>query len=288
MALWVSDPRYVAVAPVERECSMGWVIIAVLVAGIAVAFLALRTITVNPGSVVLLYRKGRFERQLEPGYHRWLGTVRHTTTVVVPTVDVPLHGHELSVLTKDQFSFRLTLTPVCKITDAQKYYESQPPVTDARMIALGWAAPSGLNFALLAPALAAATLDQVARFTLEEFISDPVGGVETIREKLGGSVPGAELVDLLVTSIIMPPEVRKMFTEVERARRESLATLERARGEQASLRALANAARAMQSNPQLAQLRMLQTMETAKGAKTFVFGQQAAMNSTANGTPEPD
>lgn len=288
MALRVSDPRCAAVAPVERECSMGWVIIGALVAGIAVAFLAVRTITVNPGSVALLYRKGKFERLLEPGYHRWIGSVRHTKTVMVPTVDVPLHGHELSVLTKDQFSFRLTLTPVCRITDPQKYYESQPPVMDARMIGLGWAAPSGMNFALLAPTLAAAALDQVARLTLEEFIADPALGVETIREKLGGSAAGAELVDLLVTSIIMPPEVRKMFTEVERARRESLATLERARGEQASLRALANAARAMQSNPQLAQLRLLQTMETAKGAKTFVLGQPTTTSSATSVVPQPE
>lgn len=63
-----------------------------------------------------------------------------------------------------------------------------------------------------------------------------------------------------------------MFTEAERARREGLAALERARSEQAALRVLANAARNLAGNPELAQLRLWQTMENAKGAKTFVLG----------------
>ena len=75
-----------------------------------------------------------------------------------------------------------------------------------------------------------------------------------------------------------------MFTEVERARREGLASLERAKSEQASLRALANAARNMAGNPQLAQLKMLQVMENAKGAKTFVLGDQG----TASGVSTKD
>ena len=66
-----------------------------------------------------------------------------------------------------------------------------------------------------------------------------------------------------------------MFTEVERSRVEAEAALERARGEQAALRALANAARLIKDNPALANLRFLQTLETAPGAKTFVIGSGA-------------
>jgi hypothetical protein len=87
----------------------------------------------------------------------------------------------------------------------------------------------------------------------------------------------------------MPPEIRKMFTEVERARRDGLAALERARGETASLRALANAARSLSGNPQLAHLRTLQAVESAKGAKTFVFGgtlSQAIAGSAMESSPE--
>ena len=82
---------------------------------------------------------------------------------------------------------------------------------------------------------------------------------------------------MLVTSITLPPETRKMFTEVERSKIEAEAALERARGEQASLRALANAARLIQNNPALANLRLLQTMEQTPGAKTFVLGSDAVL-----------
>ena len=63
-----------------------------------------------------------------------------------------------------------------------------------------------------------------------------------------------------------------MFTEVERAKRAGLASLERARAEQASLRALANAARTMANNPDLAKLRLWQVVEQAAGQKTFILG----------------
>lgn len=88
---------------------------------------------------------------------------------------------------------------------------------------------------------------------------------------LGEAMPGVTVEQLIVTELLVPPEVRKMFTEVERARREGLAQLERARAEQAALRALANAARSFKNNPELAQLRTLQLMESSKGNKTFVL-----------------
>jgi len=56
-----------------------------------------------------------------------------------------------------------------------------------------------------------------------------------------------------------------------RARREGLAALERARGETAALRNLANAARMIEQNPHLLQLRTLQVMEHTMG-NTYVLG----------------
>jgi len=56
-----------------------------------------------------------------------------------------------------------------------------------------------------------------------------------------------------------------------KARKEGEAALERARGETAALRSLANAARMLQDNPQLMQLRMLQAMGESAG-NTLVVG----------------
>ena len=55
---------------------------------------------------------------------------------------------------------------------------------------------------------------------------------------------------------------------------EGLAALERARGEQAALRSLANAARLMRGNPELQALRTLQALSATPGrpAPTLVLG----------------
>ncbi|MCA1706792.1 MAG: hypothetical protein LC808_27445 [Actinobacteria bacterium] len=55
------------------------------------------------------------------------------------------------------------------------------------------------------------------------------------------------------------------------ARAEGLAALERARGETAALRNLANAARLCADNPALLQLRLLQQLSTGSG-HTVVIG----------------
>lgn len=70
---------------------------------------------------------------------------------------------------------------------------------------------------------------------------------------------------------MFPGELRRTFAQVVAARKEGLAALERARGETASLRNLANAARMMSANPTLLQLRLLQELGRSAG-NTIVLG----------------
>ena len=73
---------------------------------------------------------------------------------------------------------------------------------------------------------------------------------------------------------MFPGELRKIFSEVVKAQKEGQAALERARGETASLRNLANAARMIEGSPGLMNLRVLQTIANAAGGagNTFVMG----------------
>lgn len=245
---------------------MGWVLIGLAVLAGVIGFSASKRLTVATGTVALLYRDGVFARRLSPGRHRWFDLSSATQATVIPTTKLVLPKQEVTVMTKDQFSFKLGLTPTCQITEPQTYHEAKPAASAA------WPIEFGFGFQELTPTLNAAAIESVAKLTLDEFLAEPAAVIPAVTERLASALPGAELCDLLITSITMPPEVRKMFTEVERAKREGLAALERARGETASLRALANAARSLQDNPQLAQLRTLQVMESAKGAKTFVLG----------------
>ena len=64
--------------------------------------------------------------------------------------------------------------------------------------------------------------------------------------------------------------LKQIFAQVVEARKSSEAALERARGETASLRQLANAARMLEGNPALLTMKTLQAM--ANGKNTIVLG----------------
>jgi len=76
---------------------------------------------------------------------------------------------------------------------------------------------------------------------------------------------------------MLPGELRKAYSEVLKAKQEGQAALERARGESAALRNLANAARLIESQPALVTLRFLQTLEASTSGKTFVMNDLAAL-----------
>ena len=67
--------------------------------------------------------------------------------------------------------------------------------------------------------------------------------------------------------------MKRAFADVLKARQEGQAALERARGESASLRNLANAAKVMEGNPALMNLRLMQSLTAAQNAgNTLVLG----------------
>lgn len=241
--------------------------IAALVAGILVgSYLvgARRRLIVNENHVGLLYRNGRFERALDPGLHHWFDFRRSTSSVIVPTMPFVEAAVSTEAMSSDRFAFRLHIAPVIRVTDPRVQYESIPK--DEQQF------PGYGRFPLLGTAIHSLIGARFAERTIEQIIANPAAALAGLEEALAPFVPGAVVEQLLVTGLTLPPEIRKMFTEVERARHEGLASLERARGEQAALRALANAARSLENNPGLAQLRLIQTMEGAKGQKSFVLG----------------
>ncbi|MCK0127421.1 SPFH domain-containing protein [Erythrobacter sp. F6033] len=244
-----------------------------LIAAVAVLGLVLRTMlnrhVVHLGHTGLLYSNESFVKTLEPGAYWRFDPLSNDTIVSVSMVPTALTPNQFDVISKDQFAFRLTLAPLVTITDARAFHEGAAPV--AVDMAQFYPGPE-MRLSRLNPVLAHAVMAAVSAKTLEEFVANPQAALEGLKDQIADVLPGTTVDRIAITSIQLPPEVRKMFTEVERARREGLAGLERAKAEQASLRALANAARNLANNPQLAQLRMLQTMESAKGAKTFVLG----------------
>lgn len=70
---------------------------------------------------------------------------------------------------------------------------------------------------------------------------------------------GLNLKSVGVKDIMLPGELKKIFSQVIQARKESLALLEKARGETATLRNLANASKLIADNPALMKLKLLQS-----------------------------
>ncbi len=70
--------------------------------------------------------------------------------------------------------------------------------------------------------------------------------------------------------LVVPGEQRKLMAQIVEARLAGQAALERARGETAALRNLANAASLMRDNPDRYRLRLLQEIASSSG-NTFVI-----------------
>jgi regulator of protease activity HflC (stomatin/prohibitin superfamily) len=244
----------------------------VLIAGAALAR-AREVTTVYPPMVGLLYRNGKFERELPPGRYAWFDPLRRRKVVMVALAGLPVQLGEITVLSRDQFSFRLGLAPVLNIVDARRFAESQSLIEQS---AFAPYVPMASSHAALHSLVAAAAIGVAGGYTLAEILAAPAAVPEGLRAKLADAVPGAVVEQVLLTAINLPPETRKMFTDVERAKMEAQAALERARGEQAALRVLANAARLVADNPALANLRLLQAVESSKGATTIIIGNAAA------------
>jgi hypothetical protein len=95
---------------------------------------------------------------------------------------------------------------------------------------------------------------------------------------------GINAIAVQVKDIILPGDLKRAFAETLKAKQEGQAALERARGESAALRNLANAARVLEGNPALMNLRVLQSLTAAQSAgNTLVLGMPAGFVPLKNG-----
>jgi regulator of protease activity HflC (stomatin/prohibitin superfamily) len=219
--------------------------------------------TIWPWEVGLLYRDGRFVRALPPGRH-WVGFAAREVRRIPTTRQLAVVPAQ-EVLTSDGFPVKLSVVVEYRIDDARRMQEQT---------AGHWAPllQVSIQLALRAPAQSR-DLDRLLadRGALD---AELLGPIATTAAAIGIAIERVALRDL-----ILPAEVRRMVTDVERAKREGLAALERARGEHAALRSLANAARLMKGNPELHALRVLQALaaQPGKTAPTLVLGAGALL-----------
>jgi regulator of protease activity HflC (stomatin/prohibitin superfamily) len=204
----------------------------------------------------LLFKQGKFVRGLPPGVHYYVPVFRFQSVQVIDVREthVTLPGQE--VLTADNIGLKVTLAAGYRVVD--------PYLALTRV----------------------ASYPQALYLLLQLHLRDVIGALEVDallvqRAEIGRLVfeqaaPraaefGVELTLVNVKDMMFPGDLKNIFAQVVNARKEGLAALERARGESAALRNLANAARLLEGNPHLRQLRLLQTLESRSGNTVVVL-----------------
>jgi regulator of protease activity HflC (stomatin/prohibitin superfamily) len=211
---------------------------------------------VSEGYIGLLYRKGRFVRVLAPGRHVHWG--RHITIRWVDVRRAALLIAGQDVLTADNVGLKLSLLVTYQVTDpAKATHDTQNWQTDLHNTA---------QLALRA-VVGSVAVEALLNQRLE-FGAQLLARVQPEAARIGLNVFAVEVKD-----VMFPADLKRAFADVLKAKQEGQAALERARGESASLRNLANAARALEGNPALMNLRLLQSLATAQNAgNTLVLG----------------
>ncbi len=207
----------------------------------------------------LLFQHGRFVRILEPGRSVYWGRGYQVLRFDTRWTEQVVQGQEL--MTKDKATVKLTVVAVYRVADALKLVQAASNATQT-----------------IYTQIQLALRDLVSQQTLEDLLQKKT---ELGDQLLSQSQPTAETVGLelqtvAIRDLIFGSDLKSAFAEVITARQSALAELEKARGEAASLRTLANAARVFDKNPQVLQLRYLQTLEqmgsAGYGDKTLVLG----------------
>jgi len=203
----------------------------------------------------LLYVNGRYKRTLAAGRHRLFRPLGKIDIFSVRSAEQWWTSGLTDVSSAERLPFRAGALVHFRVTDPR-----------------GWHLNDG--YQRLQKATFAALVEAVGRYRIEELMADRGPAGAHVAERLAATMADCEILGAAVDSLQLPPETRRLFIEVEKARLEGLAALERARGEQAALRSLANAARLLKDNPDLLKLRLLQTVGAGRGA-TLVLGQDA-------------
>jgi regulator of protease activity HflC (stomatin/prohibitin superfamily) len=201
------------------------------------------------------FSRGRFKGVLGPGMY-WHSAATRIDRVDVRSTRVAVAGQE--VLSSDGVAVKASILATFRVVDAEKALLG----SDNYQMALH----AELQLALRAIA-SSLPIEELLRARAE--VPAQLKAIAAPR-----LLPiGIELQDASLRDLTFPGELKKIFTQVVRARQEGLAALEKARGETAALRNLANAAGMIERNPSLMQLRALQVLAQQPG-NTLVLGMQ--------------
>lgn len=202
----------------------------------------------------LKYRKGRFVETLQPGAHWKLFGSTSIVPVDIRPEFVTIPGQD--VLSADGVTVKVSLAAEYQVNDANVAINKNSNFRTSLYLALQVALRQIIDA-------------QKIEALIENRATIGAKLLETASAKV--STYGVKLISADVKDIMLVGELRSAFAQVLKAQKDGQAKLERARGETAALRSLANAAKMIEDNPNLLQLRALQSLSESSG-NTLVFG----------------
>lgn len=200
------------------------------------------------------YVKGRLTEALEPGSYWYFTFSTYIQKLDIRPCFVSITGQE--VLSSDGVTLKVSIAAKYKITDPTIALNSIANYQEALYLELQVA---------LREIISGAAIDDLLKSRDE--ISKKL--MEMTEQKI--QALGLNLLSVSIKDIMFPGQLKQIFAHVVKARKEGQAALEKARAETAALRSLANAARMLESNPHLMQLRIIQAINESSG-NTLVLG----------------
>lgn len=214
-------------------------------------------VTVYDYETGLHFERGKLTGALPPGrYPTW------PAPVVIERVDLREQSFAVTgqeILTQDNLPVRVSATVRWKITDA-----------------VMWKRAAANLSSRLYESAQVVLRRRIAGRTLDALLADRAALETGLAAEIAGDVAGygVEIISADVRDLNLVGVAKQAYADLWRAQKEGLAALERARGEQASLRALANAARMLKGNPELMNLRVLAALQGQPGktAPSVILG----------------
>ena len=203
-----------------------------------------QTITVWDHQHVLHYRHGVLVGTLAAGRHRLTGRGQQVVHYDKRWQQATIQGQEF--LTADKAPIKVSGLVRYRIGD---------PVVFAQASMDAYSTLHGAVQIALRDVIGAAGVEDVLEHKAD-FGAALLALVKPVAERLG-----YELDAVLVRDLMLGGDLKRVFTQVMSAKQEALAELEKARGEAAAIRVMANAARVFETSPALLQLRFLDTLE---------------------------
>jgi regulator of protease activity HflC (stomatin/prohibitin superfamily) len=232
------------------------ILVAALVA-VVVVLLAARglvtAVTVFEYQRGLKFVNGRFTGLLTPGRYLLWRSAQEIRLVDTREAILPVPGQE--VVSSDGVSVKLSL--------AVRYRVADPVVATTRVENYRDA-----TYLLLQVALR----EVVTTMTIDEILERRGSIGPSVHERCVEDAAqfGVELLSVQIKDLMFPGPLKRLFAQVTEARQQGLAAVEKARGETAALRGLANAARLVDASPSLLHLRTLQQLSGSSGNTVIV------------------